>query len=266
MTQPTSSSEELLAIKKQARRRLVGAVALVLVALTVLWNVLDSEPKAALQQMPAQTVEIVSDAPQIRSPAPAMTTASKPSQQGAVMSEPVSSAEQTPVPAVPGSVATLEPSPVKPPVPESVGMPVKPADSGRQALPAAKAVKPAPKPAEPSLSQLPLPQQKSAQPARKDMDGDKGGQSKSAKAAVATDKAGESKPDKRHIVQFAALSDADKVSALLVKLASVGVHAHAEQAGNVTRVRVGPFGSREQAEKIVSKAQSAGVSGLIISR
>lgn len=37
-------SEDLLHIRKRARRRLLGAVALVLFALIVLWTVLDNAP------------------------------------------------------------------------------------------------------------------------------------------------------------------------------------------------------------------------------
>ena len=42
MAQQPSTNDELLALKKRARRRLVGAVALVLISMIVLWNVLDS--------------------------------------------------------------------------------------------------------------------------------------------------------------------------------------------------------------------------------
>ena len=63
-----------------------------------------------------------------------------------------------------------------------------------------------------------------------------------------------------------AQTDADKAKVLVARLAEHGVKAYTEQKGEVTRVRVGPFSSREQADKALAKVQSAGASGMIISR
>ncbi|UXY13741.1 SPOR domain-containing protein [Chitiniphilus purpureus] len=57
-------SEELLQLRKRARRRLVGAIALVLFALTVLWTVMDAEPPQNLAQ-DAQPVVIEASAPSV---------------------------------------------------------------------------------------------------------------------------------------------------------------------------------------------------------
>ena len=67
-------------------------------------------------------------------------------------------------------------------------------------------------------------------------------------------------------IQVAALSDAGKALALVDKLAAHGVKAYTEQKGELTRVRVGPFASREQAEKSLAKIQAAGASGVIVSK
>ena len=71
---------------------------------------------------------------------------------------------------------------------------------------------------------------------------------------------------KSQLIQVAALSDAGKAKALVDKLAAHGVKAYTEQKGELTRVRVGPFASREQAEKALAKIQAAGASGVIVSK
>lgn len=248
MAQQPSTNDELLALKKRARRRLVGAVALVLISMIVLWNVLDSEPRAARQNVNAQGVEIISDAPQL-GPAPGNGA------PAATPASPLAAAPAMPVPQPPAAVVveapeaarSVTPETRKPAAPEprtNVGSradsppPEKPAKHDKpKAEPKPEPVKPLPKPAEP----------REKEPVNKPVDT-------------------RSDDGKSHVIQVAALADADKAKALVAKLAGNGVKAYTEQKGEVTRVRVGPFSTREQAEKTLSKIQSAGASGMIISR
>ena len=70
--------------------------------------------------------------------------------------------------------------------------------------------------------------------------------------------------------EAAALSDADKISALKQRLSAVGVAARFSKVqtskGEVTRVRVGPFGSRAEADAALRKLERAGVSGIIVTK
>jgi DedD protein len=72
------------------------------------------------------------------------------------------------------------------------------------------------------------------------------------------------------VIQLAALSDPAKADALKSRLSALGVTAHFSKVetskGNVTRVRVGPFGSRAEAESVMKKLSSAGVTGIIVNR
>lgn len=259
MAQQPSSNDELLALKKRARRRLVGAVALVLISVIVLWNVLDGEPKAAKQNVNAQAVEIISDAPQINA-------AGKPAATAAP-----SFAEPTPT-----SVAKVVAAPAKPVMPEPLAsVSTEPASVKKQ-------IEPQPEPVSEAKHEKPAREEKKLQEKhdkpKSELRQDtpkhdakpmakheaKLAETKAVENKAASDSSGDDA--KSHLIQVAALSDSEKAKALVARLAEHGVKAYTEQKGEVTRVRVGPFSSREQAEKALSKIQSAGASGMIISR
>lgn len=246
MAQPPSN-DELLVLKKRARRRLVGAVALVLIAIIVLWNVLDREPKTAKQPVNAQGVEIISDAPQISSVSLGKDKPASPFAEPGVPAQPAAAV------APPADVAA--PAPVEPPAADS---------------------KPTPQPAPQKVDAVPhvKPEAKKDAPAKKEEHKaeEKHAPAKTEPKPAAEQKKSEPKPaaasdeHKTLLIQVAALSDGEKVKALVDKLAAHGVKAYTEQKGELTRVRVGPFASREQAEKALAKIQSAGASGVIVSK
>jgi DedD protein len=57
----------------------------------------------------------------------------------------------------------------------------------------------------------------------------------------------------RYVVQVAALATQEKASEMQARLRGAGVNAYTEKAGALVRVRVGPFGSRDEAEKVRAK-------------
>jgi DedD protein len=75
---------------------------------------------------------------------------------------------------------------------------------------------------------------------------------------------------KQFVVQVAALADADKARDIQHELATRGLKAYTEKikssAGDVTRVRVGPFPSREAAEKERARLKSLGFEGNVTPR
>lgn len=176
-------SDEELQLKKRARRRLVGAIALVLLVVVFLPMFLDSEPKPLNQDI-AITIP----------PIPAPETAAS-------------------APASPAPIAGM-PN-VLPPTPE----PSAPEAELPEAQPA-----PAPAPA-------PIPA-----PARKP---------ETRPAHVASADA--------YVVQLGAFSNAANARALQKKLQENKFKAYTElvksAGGNRTRVRVGPYASREAADK-----------------
>ena len=73
-----------------------------------------------------------------------------------------------------------------------------------------------------------------------------------------------------HLIQLAALSDPAKAEALKTKLAGMGIHASISRAetskGQISRVRVGPFASQEEAKTVLNKMSAAGVTGILVSK
>lgn len=76
------------------------------------------------------------------------------------------------------------------------------------------------------------------------------------------------KPTASYVVQVVALSDAEKAKALEQKISAGGIKAYTEvvktEKGDVTRVRVGPFPSREVAEGAIGKLKGMGFDGKIV--
>ena len=72
------------------------------------------------------------------------------------------------------------------------------------------------------------------------------------------------------VVQVIALADAEKAQRLQEKIAAAGVNSYTEVVktvkGEVTRVRAGPFATREAAEKAREQLKSIGMNGNITTR
>src|SRR5882724_329619 len=209
MAKATISDDELQ-LKKRARRRLVGAVALVLLIVVFLPMILDSEPKPLNQDI-AITIPPIpkpESAPQYPTPAPAVPGApaaprvtGQPEGNAAVQPEPAPSVE------------------AKPEVPK-----------GEPPRPEAKTdARPVPKP-------VPKHEVKPAPPSH---------------AAAG---------DESFVVQLGAFSNAANARTLQKKLQDNKFKAYTElvknAGGDRTRVRVGPYASREAAEKARDRLKS----------
>jgi DedD protein len=174
---PPSSENDL---KRHARRRLIGAVALSLLAVILLPLLLEDEPP------PASPLAV------------RMTTAADP----------------VPAPDVADAIPEPETDSRSGPAAENEpkGEPVK-----------AEAARPTPKP-QPSTPVAATPVQ--------------------PKPAAASEE---------FVVQLAALSDPAKADALKGRAVMAGLPAYTDRLGDLTRVRVGPYSSREAAETAVKK-------------
>jgi DedD protein len=239
-----SISEEELQLRKRARRRLIGAIALVTIVAVFLPMVLDHEPKPVNQDINIQipspnagvfTSKIVPVAPG----APEAKSAAKPMAEAPAKSD-------TPAPSEPPKVAAS--APAGKPVAE---VPIPPAYD-TEAAPPKKTAPEQPKPqAKPAAKPAAKPPAKSA-PAPKP-----------AAKPAADAKAG-------FVVQVAALKDADKAKQMQEQIAAAGIKSYTEVVptakGNVTRVRAGPFASRGEAEKMRDKLKDVGLNGNIVPR
>ena len=206
-----AESEEALQLKRRARRRLVGAIALVTFVVIILPLILDKEPGPA---GPSLEVQIP------RQESSGFTTRVVP-----------------PAPQMPAAPATEKKAEI-PPVnagPPPAKAETSPAKSERE--PAAKAAK------------------AQALPAEKTEQG-------RAQATLA---------DQTWAVTLDAFSDAKNVRQLQSRLSAAGVKSYTEPVktskGELTRVRAGPFASREAAEKARAKLEAMGLKpGAVASR
>ncbi|GAA4019723.1 SPOR domain-containing protein [Actimicrobium antarcticum] len=272
--QPAASAakpvDPVLPEKKRARRRLVGAVALVLAAVIGLPMVLDSEPKPLAEDI---SIQIPSkDLPPARPVTARAAPANVP--QGAALDQ----AEEVIDPAV------TQTSPAKPPASVVAAKPVEESKSKVQ-IANATPTKPIAKPeSKPESKPEPKPESKTesrpesrpepkpeSKPEPKSVDADeKLADSARARAILDGDTAA-TKTDKKPtkvIVQIAALASKEKVAELQEKLKSAGIASYTQtvstEGGARIRIRIGPFNSQEEADKARAKLVKIGLTGTVV--
>lgn len=253
MTTNQSSKEALLQLQKRARRRLVGAVMLVLFAVVVLWNLLDATPPAKLvNSLHVAVTQIAPGAPLASAPRALSTHEA---------SHPVSAQALTA--SVPTNAQAAS------------------AHLGKDALPGtfvpgasmtqAREIKPVEAKPAPTTAVEKQPVDMQTTPARRDpqriLEGLGDGLMPTASAAkkttadVGTTKYG---------IQVAAYSDASKAQSVLSTLKAAGVRVRSERVmtskGEFTRVWVGPYASRADAETALKKMQIQGVNGMLVKK
>ena len=93
---------------------------------------------------------------------------------------------------------------------------------------------------------------------------------KPAKAAPAKAPKLAAAPEGQFVVQVIALADAEKAKQMQAKITAAGIKAYTEivktAKGDVTRVRAGPFATREAAETARTQLKAIGMSGNVTSR
>lgn len=232
MADNEASLDEQTDLKKRARRRLVGASALALLAAVVLPMVMDHEPRPVNQDI------------QVRIPSQdgnaGFASRILPGKPAATPLPPVAKA------ATPAVEPKAETKPETKPEPKPGAKP-----EAAEAKPAA-APKAADKPAEKAADSKPA--EKSDKPAQKAADVK---DSESHAAAPAG--------TEQWAIQLGAYKEPGNVKLLLAKLKGMGVPAYTEKfespQGPRTRVRAGPFPSKEAAEKARVKVKVVGVDG-----
>lgn len=203
MARPVNEDEQVLQLKKRARRRLIGAIVLVCVVAVVLPMVLDSEPKRTSQEI---SIQIPS-----------------PDSKGFV-------SKVVPLAPAKGDKAETKPKlPAKADAPQSTA-PEKP--PAKIAVPPAKAEAP-------KVVAVPAPKEPG-------------------------------KAEGAFFVQVIALADADKAKQVQQQIIDAGMKTYTEVVvaanGNVTRVRAGPFATRDEAEAARKKLLLSGLEGKVGTR
>ena len=222
--------DPMLPEKTRARRRLIGATALVLAAVIGLPMIFDSEPRPISQDINIQIPP--------RDKAPTMNASPMPL--------PPTQATQPEAPS---------PEAQKPEAPTHIA-----ADAASSA-PSASDAKPGQRPA----TSAALSTEKAATVAVGEKRVDSLVDKPSAAPADAAKSADKNKG--RFIVQVAAVSNKAKVDELLQKLKRGGIEGYWQKIttkeGDRFRVRVGPFSSRDEAEKMSKRIDKLGLHGTI---
>jgi len=271
-----SGGDPMLPEKKRARRRLVGAIALALAAAVGLPMLLDSEPRPLVG-------DIAIDIPS-KEKAPALPVPSNP----VPAAESVDQDEEIIAPPPEASTPAAR-QPATPPLRTAEAPRVDPkelvyAEPERKPEPRPEAKKPEPKPAEhkpepkPEAkkpeAKKPEPKKAEEKPRAKDQEAARALALLEGKPADKPASRPESKPEnkqenkpdaaQRFVVQVAALASQDKVTELQARLRAAGVSAHTRKSGELIRVQVGPFNSREEAEKARARLGAQGFSGFLV--
>ncbi|MBV8621919.1 MAG: SPOR domain-containing protein [Herbaspirillum sp.] len=264
-----AAADPLLPEKKRARRRLIGAVALTLAVVIVLPMILDSEPKPLNEDIAIQIPS--KDQPASALAQPAATDAKQASaaatldqkeeivEPASIAPEPATAAPAAAVtqPAPPPVAAVAPPKVVEKPAPKVEEK--KPAVAERKEEPKKEAAKPkaaatptAPAGNDDAARALAILEGKPA-------------------ATAATAAPAEKKPAAtggRFVIQVAALATQDKVNELRNKLSAAGIHSFtqkiATEGGERTRIRVGPFASREEAERMGGRIKKLGLNATVV--
>jgi DedD protein len=242
-----SVSPEALELKRRGRRRLLGAVVIALLLVVFVPMVLDSEPRKAAKEialaipakegqppLPAPGAVPAKPAPKSAEPAPAVPKADEaaatPESKLAAKAEPASAAAptvpQAAVAPVPAAPAKVEPK-----------AEVKPAET-----------KPEPKPAQVKPVEV--------KPAAE------------SKAAAKPEPKVDPKKLEGFVVQLGAFSEGDTVKQLVAKLRAAKIPVFTEpikgESGTLTRVRAGPYKTRELADKGLAQVKKAGADGKVV--
>lgn len=222
---PKAGSQDVETLKRRGRRRLVGAIALVLAAVVILPMIFDTEPRRSPpvsvripgEDDPAFVPKVVPKSAPLPTPAP--DSKAKPA------AEPKPQAEAKPEPP---AVPEAKPAAPQPEAPKAEAKPA-PAKSVLE-KPAAKVE---PKKAAPTEAER-----------------------KRAEAALAG-------AGPQFVVPVGAFSTEEKLKELADKLSAAKVPYYTEplatEKGKVTRVRAGPFASREAAQGALEKLKGLGL-------
>ncbi len=262
-----SDSQSQDSLRARARRRLIGAVALVLLGVIVFPLVFDSKPKPVPSNI-ALDIPSQSKAPGLAVPAsapmlPAASSVAVPSGERAAVAHAASAVVAAPAPVPPEPEVASKPAP--PPTPAAP----KPSPV-QQVEPVAPP--PAPKPPAPTPEEAR--KLASARQALAALEGKSPDQisTAQAEAALANKKHAaqeDAAPSKaRFVVQAGAFADAHAAQSVRAKIEKAGFKTYTQVVdtaqGKRVRVRIGPFATRDEAERALHKLQALGLSGAVL--
>lgn len=238
---PDDGAGPVEAARTRARRRLIGAVVLLAVGIVVFPLVFETQPRPLAVNVPIEVP--------VKKDGGSVVASARPA---AAKLAPLPPAE-APAEAAPPASAAVPPE-VKPEAKADSKPEVK-AEARPTSAPAAAASKPAPKP---------TPAAKPAEPA------DRGERAKALLDGKPPAPAVAAAPakDGRFVVQVGAYTDADALREARQKVERLGLKTYTQvvetDAGKRTRVRIGPFATREEAERTAARIKGAALPAAVL--
>lgn len=236
---PTETGDAITAARARARRRLMGAAVLVMAGVIGFPLVFETQPRPVPVDIPIE-IPRKDGAPALPMP-PVRSAAQKASAPPAMPRE-----EAAPQPAV--EVARETPVPASAVVPKAATPAVEPA---KKPVAEARAPVAAPAPAPDAARAKALLEGKQA-----------------AKPVAAVAKPEAAHEAGRFVVQVGAFADGAAAREMRAKVEKLGLKSYTQvvetSSGNRTRVRAGPFDSRDEAEKALAKAKAAGLNAVVL--
>ena len=222
------ASEPIEAARTRARRRLIGAVVLLGIGIIAFPILFETQPRPIPVDIPIQ-IPSRENAPPLALPAakPVVATSSAPSVAKVAT-------EEAPRDPVPAATAAPKPAPIAAPAPVvAVATPPKAEAPPPKAEAAPPKAQPAPAPA-PMAVAAPKPEAGSG----------------------------------RFVVQVGAFAESTAVREARAKVEKLGLTTYTQvietSAGARTRVRLGPFATREEADKAAGKVKAAGLPASVL--
>lgn len=256
----TPQAESIEVMRRRARHRLIGAAVLVLVGVVGFPLLFDTQPRPIPVDIPIEIPDRNKVAPLVV-PAPvADAPAAKPAAPATPEPAPTA-AVQRPAPSRTAAanglaegeelVPSARPAPAKPtPAPAPAAAAAKPAVKHDAKPPAAPVPSPAPEP-------KPAARADDSARARALLEG----RSTEAPAAAGSEEA-------RFIVQVGAFADAEKAREARTKVERAGLKTYTQvvdtKDGKRTRVRVGPFTNRAEADKAAARIKALDLSASVL--
>ncbi|MCB1894536.1 MAG: SPOR domain-containing protein [Rhodocyclaceae bacterium] len=226
-----ADDEKQIEIKKRARRRLVGAAALALAAVIVLPMVMDSEPRPLEQDI------------QVRIPAQTGSNSMASQIEPRTPSRPAETVQD--------SASSDVGDTGEPPAGATV------VDAARQTADSEPAQSVAPQ--QPVIEQPAVASARAPQPEAPAMD-----EAARAAAILAGRDPTNLPGDGRFVVQVGAYRDRGNATSLEGRLKADGFSAFTERSGDKTRVRIGPFDERADAESVLARVRRMGLGGSVL--
>ena len=228
-TRSLESGDVVAMARTRARRRLMGAAVLVIAGVIGFPLVFETQPRPLPVDIPIE-IPRKDGAPVLNMPPARVAAAGK-------ASAPLVASPREEAPTAPAAEA-----------PREVAAPASAA--------AEKAVPPPPAPAakKPEAKPQPKPEAKP--------------ESKPVAAKPAETKAEPAREGGRFVVQAGAFAEAGAAREMRSKLEKLGLKSYTQvvetSSGSRTRVRAGPYATRDEAERALAKAKAAGVSGVVL--